>query len=125
MPVSAQTILGATALGLGARALGRWGPAYVMRSFGLSATETGASYGAVFGVLAMVGILAGGFIGSWLSNRSPHYALRMLAIIFFVTIFSQVGALLVDSYALFIVLVAITSLLRAFRSEELSVGHEG
>src|SRR3546814_3762360 len=60
-----------------------------MRSFGLSATETGASYGAVFGVLAMVGILAGGFIGSWLSNRSPHYALRMLAIIFFVTLFSQ------------------------------------
>src|SRR3546814_10937000 len=85
-----------------------------MRSFGLSATETGASYGAVFGVLAMVGILAGGFIGSWLSNRSPHYALRMLAIIFFVTLFSQVGALLVDSYALFLVLVAITSLLSAF-----------
>src|SRR3546814_18171599 len=62
----------------------------------------------------MVGILAGGFIGSWLSNRSPHYALRMLAIIFFVTLFSQVGALLVDSYALFLVLVAITSLLSAF-----------
>src|SRR3546814_11185561 len=38
----------------------------------------------------------------------------MLAIIFFVTLFSQVGALLVDSYALFLVLVAITSLLRAF-----------
>lgn len=113
-PVIAHTILGATALGLSAGALGSWGPAYVMRSFGLSATETGASYGAVFGVLAMVGILAGGFIGSWLSNRSPHYALRMLAIIFFVTLFSQVGALLVDSYALFLVLVAITSLLSAF-----------
>src|SRR3546814_14388134 len=62
----------------------------------------------------MVGILAGGFIGSWLSNRSPHYALRMLAIIFSVTLFRQVGALLVDSYALFLVLVAITSLLSAF-----------
>src|SRR3546814_18769568 len=58
-PVIAHTIRGATALGLSAGALGSWGPAYVMRSFGLSATETGASYGAVFGVLAMVGILAG------------------------------------------------------------------
>src|SRR3546814_17207224 len=38
----------------------------------------------------------------------------MLAIIFFVTLFSPVGALLVDSYALFLVLVAITSLLSAF-----------
>src|SRR3546814_15510896 len=72
-------------------------------------------------LLAMVGILAGGFIGSWLSNRSPHYALRMLAIIFFVTLFSQVGALLVDSYALFLVLVAIPSLLSA-RSQARRVG---
>src|SRR3546814_17990110 len=38
----------------------------------------------------------------------------MLAISSFVALFSQVGALLVDSYALFLVLVAITSLLSAF-----------
>lgn len=112
--VIAHTIMGATALGLSVGALGSWGPAYVMRTFGLSATETGASYGAVFGLLAMVGILAGGFIGSWLSSRSPHYALRMLAIVFFVTLFSQVAALFVSSYALFLVLIAITSLFSAF-----------
>jgi predicted MFS family arabinose efflux permease len=113
-PVIAHTVLGATALGLSSGALGAWGPAYVMRSFGLSATETGASYGAVFGLLAMVGILAGGFIGSWLSSRRPHYALRMLAIVFFVALFTQVGALFVENYALFLVLIAITSLLSTF-----------
>jgi predicted MFS family arabinose efflux permease len=113
-PVIAHTILGALALGFSVGALGSWGPAYVMRSFGLSATQTGASYGAVVGLLAMIGILAGGFIGSWLSNRSPHYALRMLAIVFFVTLFTQLGALFADNYVLFLVLIAITSLLSAF-----------
>lgn len=113
-PVIAHTILAATTLGFSVGGLASWGPAYVMRSFGLSATETGATYGAVFGLLAMAGILGGGFIGSWLANRSPHYALRMLAIVFFVTLFSQVGALLANSYTLFLVLIAITSLFSAF-----------
>ena len=112
--VIAHTILGSTVLGFSVGALGSWGPAYVMRSFGLSATETGATYGAVAGLLAMVGILAGGFIGSWLASRSPHYALRMLAFVFFVTLFSQVAALLIDNYVVFLVLIAVTSLLSAF-----------
>lgn len=113
-PVIAHTILGATALGLSSGALGGWGPAYVMRSFNLSATETGASFGAVFGLLAMAGTLVGGFVGSWLASLRAHYALRMLAIAFFVTFFSQVAALLIDSYALFLVLIAVTSLLTTF-----------
>jgi predicted MFS family arabinose efflux permease len=113
-PVIAHTIFGAAALGLSSGALGSWGAAYVMRHFGLSATETGATYGAVFGLLVMAGILAGGFIGSWLTKRGREYALRMLAIVFFVTLFSQVGALLVENYVLFLVLIAITSFLSGF-----------
>src|SRR3546814_943990 len=59
-------MLGGAVLGLSSGALGAWAPAYVMRTFDLSATATGASFGAVAGGTAILGILGGGFIGGWL-----------------------------------------------------------
>ncbi len=64
-------MLGGAVLGISSGALGSWAPAYVMRTFGLSATETGASFGAVAGGVAILGILGGGFIGGWLAKRGP------------------------------------------------------
>src|SRR3546814_17754581 len=62
-------MLGGAVLGLSSVALGAWAPAYVMRTFDLSATATGASFGAVAGGTAILGILGGGFIGGWLAHR--------------------------------------------------------
>lgn len=113
-PVIRNIILGGTMLGFSAGALNGWGPAYVMRTFNLSATETGATYGAVAGVLAMIGILAGGFISSWLSERDPRYGLRMLSGAFIVAMVAQIMAFLTDIYPVFLFFLAVTVLLSSF-----------
>src|SRR3546814_7564920 len=73
-------MLGGAVLGLSSGALGAWAPAYVMRTFDLSATATGASFGAVAGGTAILGILGGGFIGGWLAHRGPRSAYNVLAL---------------------------------------------
>lgn len=107
-------IFGGTLLGCSAGALNAWGPAYVMRTFNLSATETGATFGAVAGLVAMVGILSGGFIGSWLTERDPRYALQMLGGAFMIAMVTQIAALLSSNYTLFLILLAVTVLLSSF-----------
>ncbi|GEN23028.1 MFS transporter [Halomonas cupida] len=113
-PVIRNLLAGGALLGFSSGAIESWGPAYVMRTFGLSTTETGMTFGIVMGILAMVGMLAGGFIASWLSARHPRYALQMLAIVLVLATIAQVGSLVVDSYSQFLVLVAITVLLSSF-----------
>ena len=85
-----------------------------MRTFNLSATETGATYGAVAGVLAMIGILAGGFISSWLSERDPRNGLRMLSGACIIAMVVQIMAFLTDIYPLFLFFIAVTVLLSSF-----------
>ena len=113
-PVVRNVILGGTLLAFSAGALNSWGPAYVMRTFDLSATQTGASFGAVAGILATVGILAGGFTSSWLSKREPRHALTMLSVAFSLAMIAQLGALLSESYSVFLGLIAISVLFSSF-----------
>ena len=61
-PAIRNTIIGGTVLGLANGSLSAWTPAYIMRTFHLSASATGASYGATMGIMAIVGTLAGGII---------------------------------------------------------------
>lgn len=105
---------GGAVLGISSGALGSWAPAYVMRTFGLGATETGASFGAVAGGVAILGLLGGGFIGGWLAKRGPRSAYNVLAVAFVIAMIAQIGSLLTSSYPLFIVLTAISIFLVAF-----------
>ncbi|PCE43965.1 spinster family MFS transporter [Rhizorhabdus dicambivorans] len=107
-------MLGGAVLGLSSGALGAWAPAYVMRTFDLSATATGASFGAVAGGTAILGILGGGFIGGWLAHRGPRSAYNVLALAFIVAMLAQIGSLLTSNYPLFIVLTALSIFLVAF-----------
>lgn len=107
-------MLGGAVLGLSSGALGAWAPAYVMRTFDLSATATGASFGAVAGATAILGILGGGFIGGWLEKRGPRSAYNVLATAFIVAMIAQIGSLLTSDYLLFIILTAISIFLVAF-----------
>lgn len=113
-PLVRNVILGGTLLAFSAGALNSWGPAYIMRTFHLSATQTGASFGTVAGILATIGILAGGFISGWLSKRDPRHALAMLSVAFTLAMLAQVGALLSNSYMLFLGLIAISILFSSF-----------
>ena len=113
-PLVRNVILGGTLLGFSAGALNSWGPAYIMRTFELSATQTGASFGMVAGILATIGILAGGFASSWLSRHDPRHALTMLSAAFSLAMLAQVGALLSNSYMLFLGLIAVSVLFSSF-----------
>jgi predicted MFS family arabinose efflux permease len=107
-------MLGGAVLGLSSGALGAWAPAYVMRTFDLSATATGASFGAAAGGTAILGILGGGFIGGWLAHRGPRSAYNVLALAFIVAMLAQIGSLLTSNYPLFIILTALSIFLVAF-----------
>ena len=107
-------LLGGTILGISSGAMNSWGPAYIMRTFNLSATETGASYGAVAGGVAILGILCGGFIGGWMARREPRSAFYLLALSFIVAMFAQMTSLLTDNYLLFLVLTGASIFLVAF-----------
>jgi predicted MFS family arabinose efflux permease len=107
-------ILGGSILTISSGALNSWAPAYIMRSFHLSATETGASFGALAGAVAILGILCGGFIGGWLTQREPGSAFRLLALAFVIAMIAQMASLLTDSYPLFLPLSALSIFLAAF-----------
>jgi hypothetical protein len=85
-----------------------------MRTFHLTATETGASYGAVSGLLALAGILLGGLIASQLLKRGAHFALGALAVAMLIATLTQFATLAVNDYTAFLVLTALTALLSAF-----------
>lgn len=107
-------VIGGALMGLSSGALNAWGPAYIMRTFNLSATETGASFGALTGVLALLGMLLGGFAASALTKRHPGHAFRMLAIIFMLASVFQFASFAVDHYLPFLALTAISTLFVAF-----------
>lgn len=107
-------VLGGAVLGISSGALGSWAPAYIMRTFHLSATETGASFGAIAGGVAIAGILCGGFIGGWLAQREPRNAYYLLALSFVIAMFAQMGSLLTGNYPLFMILSALSIFLVAF-----------
>jgi predicted MFS family arabinose efflux permease len=107
-------MIGGAVLGLSSGALGSWAPAYVIRTFGLTATQTGASFGAVAGGVAILGILGGGFIGGWLAKRGQRTSYNVLATAFVIAMIAQIGSLLTSNFPLFIVLTAISIFLTAF-----------
>jgi MFS family permease len=85
-----------------------------MRTFDLSATETGASFGGVIGLLGITGLLMGGFVGSWLSKTRQGNAFRMLSVALVLATIAQFGSFLVDNYVAFLTLTAISTLFVAF-----------
>ena len=110
-PAIRNTIFGGTILGIGMGSYSAWTPAYIMRTFGLSASATGASYGVLTGAVALTGTLLGGFLASWLSGRDIRYGHRLLAVAFLIAAPCMAIALCVDSYPLFMIFSAMAGLL--------------
>lgn len=108
-------IIGGMLMGLSAGAFDRWAPAYIMRTFDLTATETGASFGGLAGLTGISGLLLGGFVGSWLAKRRFSNTFRMLSIAFMVATLIQFASLMVtENYPLFLGLTAASILFVAF-----------
>lgn len=74
-------------IGLGIASIGAygaltWTPAFLMRSFGLSAGEVGTTYSAATGPLTLLGIIVGGIVTDRLTRRDQRWALWVIAINF-------------------------------------------
>lgn len=91
-----------------------WLPAYAMRSFDLTATEVGASYGVLIGVLGILAPLVAGFASDWLSKRDQRFGLLLLTPAFAVAGLATFAALLSPTYTLFLTFFAFTMFLGAF-----------
>lgn len=113
-PAIRNTIIGGTILGIANGSISAWGPAYIMRTFHLSAAATGATYGTLLGILAIVGTLAGGLIAGWLSSKDVRYGFRLLAAAFLISTVAKIISLSTDDYALFLVFGATSGLLQLF-----------
>jgi predicted MFS family arabinose efflux permease len=113
-PAIRNTIIGGTILGISNGSVSAWGPAYIMRTFHLSASATGATYGALFGILAISGTLAGGIIAGWLSTKDIRYGFRLLAGAFFLAAVAKLISLLTSNYVLFLVFGGINGFLLLF-----------
>jgi predicted MFS family arabinose efflux permease len=113
-PAIRNTIIGGAVLGVAAGSGSAWTPAYIMRTFHLSASATGATYGAMAGVVALTGTLLGGFLANWLSSKDSRYGHRLLAIAFLMAAPCMVVALCVHSYPLFLLFSACSVLLVVF-----------
>lgn len=113
-PAIRHTIIGGTILGIANGSASAWGPAYVMRSFHLSASVTGATYGSLLGGLAVLGTLSGGLVAGWLSTRDSRYGFRLLAAAFFVATIAKLLSLATSSYVLFLAFAAISGVLHSF-----------
>jgi predicted MFS family arabinose efflux permease len=113
-PAIRNTIIGGTILGIANGSVSAWGPAYIMRTFHLSAAATGATYGTLLGILAIIGTLAGGLLAGWLSNKDVRYGFRLLAAAFFISTIAKLISLLTPDYTLFLLFGAVSALLQLF-----------
>ncbi len=113
-PAIRNTIVGGMILGIANGSVSAWGPAYIMRTFHLSAAATGAAYGTLLGILAIVGTLAGGLIAGWLSNKDVRYGFRLLAAAFLISTIAKIISLLTPSYVLFLAFGAVSAFLQLF-----------
>jgi predicted MFS family arabinose efflux permease len=80
-------------------------PAYVMRNFHLSTSETGFTYGIMGGAGGALGAMLGGVIGDYLKTKDERWPLWFVAIAISVSMPCVVLAFLSQNYVLFLALL--------------------
>jgi len=112
-PVIRHTIIGGTLLCI-AHGTIAWLPAYILRSFSMTASQVGASFGAAAGVAGLIGVLAGGVINDLLARRDARHAFWWLGLAFVAGAVFKIWALSMSSFAGFLLLISISTLLLSF-----------
>lgn len=88
--------------------------AFIMRSHGLSASQTGLLLGATNGISGIIGLLVAGWATDRASARSPAAALMLPAMTFVAMAPLVIAAYMVDSLALAIVLLGLVNFCAVF-----------
>lgn len=85
-----------------------WAPAHFGRAYGLEPAQIGLAFGIIIGVFGTFGLLLGGFLSDRLARRGRHDAPVIISMVSGITQMPfMIGAFLVDSLPLALVLVAI------------------
>jgi MFS family permease len=100
--------------GLGIAAIGAygqfaWTPAFLMRSYHLSAGRVGSYYSAVVGPAQIISIFIGGALNDWLLKRDRRWPLWLLAFCFGVNVPASLIFFLVHNFALAMVMTLVTT----------------
>jgi MFS family permease len=91
---------------IGVFALQVWAPAFLMRRYGMSPGELGPLYSAVTAPVTIGGVLAGGLIGDWLSQRDARAPLWILALTFGLAFPTSLALLMAPGFAFAMVALA-------------------
>jgi predicted MFS family arabinose efflux permease len=78
-PVFVHLMMAAVLFMITSGALQAFTPAYIMRTYGMSSTQVGFSYGIVAGLAGAFGSLFGGYVGDRLRSLHPWKALAFVA----------------------------------------------
>ncbi len=100
--------------GLGIAAIGAygqstWTPAFLMRSYHLSAGQVGGYYSAVVGPATLASILLGGVLNDWLVKRDERWPFWILALCFGISIPASLAFFLVHNFAFAMTMTVITT----------------
>lgn len=87
-----------------------FGPAFIMRTHGLSAGETGVSYGLLVGVGGLVGALLGGYVSDRTRSRDERIGLWFVAAVIALGGVLQIAAWAAPNYGLFLLFMALPQL---------------
>lgn len=81
-PSYTRLCLGVAMSTVASAAMLNWIPAFLMRSYGLTAGEVGGSYGLIMGLSTIAALLIGGLLGDALSRLDPRWGIRLPGLAF-------------------------------------------
>ena len=88
-----------------------WTAAYTIRHFDLDVATVGMSIGSIGAVVGVIGILIGGFVGDYLSRKTPGKSFQFLAGALVVLLVVRLMSLNTDSFHLFLFLIGTATLI--------------
>lgn len=92
----------------------QWQPAFFMRSYGLSAAQTGVMLAGIFGVLGGLGAVTGGWLTDRLQRRSTAWGVWMIGACQLAIIPMQIGGYLATSPYVALAFFAVPAFLGGF-----------
>lgn len=111
-PVIRHTVIGGTLICVAGGAC-TWFPAYMIRTFSMTASRVGVTYGPAVGLSGLIGTLFGGLFCAWLSRRDWSRTYRFFAVTFVAAAVLEILALTMKAYPDFLVLASLAILLLA------------
>jgi len=110
-PVLRNLLIGASIMFLGIGASNALFPAYIMRQYGIAASNVGLGFGLTLGVSGFIGSLMGGWLTDKIGRGVPSRPLRLFAYALPLITVLTFARLLAESYATVLAIISVETLL--------------